>query len=271
MTLLVRDEEDILRANLDFHLARGVDRIVLMDNLSTDATRDIAREYERAGYLHYLFQRHDDYAQSAWVTEMARRACVDFGADWVINADADEFWLPHSGSLKDTLGALPEHVQAVSAPRINFVARTRSNGEPFWRRMNVRRASSLNYFDEPLSPKVAHRARADVVVAQGNHAVDFGGEPIKAEPAAIDILHFPVRSRAQYRNKIVKGGRAYARNTQLDENVGEAWRHLYAVYLEGRFDEECRRELLTDDEIAEGLQSGGLVEDNRLSLVMGAL
>lgn len=57
MTLLVRDEEDILRENLEFHLARGVDEIILMDNLSADGSASIAREYERAGVLRYMFSR----------------------------------------------------------------------------------------------------------------------------------------------------------------------------------------------------------------------
>ncbi len=104
MTLLVRDEQDILRENLDFHLANGVDEIILMDNRSVDGTAEIAREYERAGYLHYMFQPQDDYSQGRWVTQMARRAVDELRADWVINNDADEFWWPHSGSLKDALG-----------------------------------------------------------------------------------------------------------------------------------------------------------------------
>ena len=36
MTLLVRDEDDIIASNIDFHLNRGVDFIIAMDNLSVE-------------------------------------------------------------------------------------------------------------------------------------------------------------------------------------------------------------------------------------------
>ena len=47
MTLLVRDEEDVLAANLDFHFAQGVDFVIATDNLSVDRTPQILRDYER--------------------------------------------------------------------------------------------------------------------------------------------------------------------------------------------------------------------------------
>ena len=94
MTLLVRDEADIVSSNIDFHLDQGVDFIIATDNLSVDGTTDILRAYERRGVLHYIHQTDDDYAQHRWVTNMARLACTQFAADWVINNDADEFWCP---------------------------------------------------------------------------------------------------------------------------------------------------------------------------------
>ena len=96
MTLLVRDEQDIVRENLDFHLAQGVDQVIVTDNGSEDATVEILREYEARGVVRLLFEPTDDYSQGRWVTRMARLAAAE-GADWVINNDADEFWWPRAG------------------------------------------------------------------------------------------------------------------------------------------------------------------------------
>ena len=45
----------------------------------------------------------EDLRDGEWVTRMARLAATEFGADWVINSDADEFWWPRGGSLKHVL------------------------------------------------------------------------------------------------------------------------------------------------------------------------
>src|SRR5262245_51551113 len=106
MTLLVRDEQDILRANIEYHLAQGVDSFIVTDNRSVDATARILKDYEARGKLRYIFEASDDYNQYAWVTRMARLAYSDLGADWVINSDADEFWWPKHGTLRDTFAGV---------------------------------------------------------------------------------------------------------------------------------------------------------------------
>ena len=122
MTLLARDEADIIGANIDFHFGQGVDLIIAMDNLSVDDTAKILRDYERRGLVHYLSQPEDNYMQHRWVTGMARLAFAKFGADWVINSDADEFWCPDAGDLKQTLKAIPPRYDAVEVERSNSLA-----------------------------------------------------------------------------------------------------------------------------------------------------
>lgn len=49
MTLLVRDEQDIIRENIEFHLSQGVSFFIVTDNLSADGTAAILKEYEEMG------------------------------------------------------------------------------------------------------------------------------------------------------------------------------------------------------------------------------
>ena len=118
MTLLVRNEEDILALNLDFHLNQGVNLIIVMDHLSDDGTRDILEDYAKQGVVEILEQTNPGYYQGRWVTEMARRACTIHAADWIINGDADEFWFPVEGTLHSTLVATKSDI--MSLKRYNF-------------------------------------------------------------------------------------------------------------------------------------------------------
>ena len=53
----------------------------------------------------------DDLRQSEWVTRMARLAATEFAADWVFNADADEFWCARGGQLPRALRGDPGAVR----------------------------------------------------------------------------------------------------------------------------------------------------------------
>jgi glycosyltransferase involved in cell wall biosynthesis len=256
MTLLVRDEEDILRENLDFHLAQGVDEVIVTDNGSEDGTLEIVRSYEADGVAKLLLEPTDDYSQGRWVTRMARLAAEE-GADWVINSDADEFWWPRTGTLKSTFEALGADVGVLVAHRTNFVPRPQDEG-PFWERMTLRERESLNPLGKPLPPKLAHRADPEITVAQGNHKVEDVSLGERLDDGSIEILHFPMRSYAQFENKIMKGGRAYARNRELPERMGRTWRRLYETWEQGGL-----RAHYDASVVAEGVRDD-LVEDTRL-------
>jgi hypothetical protein len=110
MTLKVRDEEDVIEDNLRFHRALGVDFFVVTDNGSVDRTPEILARYEDAGLARVLRDESGDLRTlgAEWYTRMGRMAATEYGADWVIHNDADEFWWPLSGNLKQALAAVPE-------------------------------------------------------------------------------------------------------------------------------------------------------------------
>jgi hypothetical protein len=263
MTLLVRDEEDVLAANIEFHLAQGVDFFLITDNNSEDATAEIIRNYENRGIARYIYEDNDDYNQSAWVTRMARLAAADHGADWVINNDADEFWWPHTGDLKKTFSDISAEQGIVIAPRHDFVALNKET-DIFFRDMVYRKKVSLNALGKPLPPKVAHRADPQVEVAQGNHWATLADEYGIAEDL-IDIFHFPLRSYAQFTNKIIKGGQAYERNTTHSANAGDTWRKLYKEYQRNGLTDYYRKQSFSPRQIEHGLRKGSLISDRRLA------
>ena len=51
MTLLARNEADIIDAHVAFHLNAGVDLILAIDNGSEDATTEILESYARDGHV----------------------------------------------------------------------------------------------------------------------------------------------------------------------------------------------------------------------------
>ena len=123
MTLLARDEADIVDAQIAFHLHAGVDFVVATDNGSSDGTTEILERYEQAGVLRLLREPTDDMRQKEWVTRMARLAATEHDADWVLHADADEFWWPRAGTLRDVLAVVPERYGIVRGCWRHFLPR----------------------------------------------------------------------------------------------------------------------------------------------------
>ncbi|MCW2924727.1 MAG: hypothetical protein JWM98_2131 [Thermoleophilia bacterium] len=271
MTVLVRNEADILEANLAFHRNAGIDFFIVTDNRSTDATPDILRRWEARGLVRVIVEEDDTYAQGAWVTRMARLAATEHDATWVVNADADEFFLPRRGSIPDALATLPAGVGQVLASRVDFPATQESerliaSGVPFWRAMQVRDVTSTSSLGVPLPPKVVHRADPEVIVEQGNHAVRSPAWP--APPSGrspFTVLHFPERCFAQLDSKIRLGGAAYARNTTLDPSVGSTWRALYEVQTAGGLRARYDAALPAEETLRAGIEAGSYVLDRRLA------
>jgi hypothetical protein len=168
MTLVVRDEEEILETNIDYHLNQGVDFVIATNHGSRDRSGDILAHYARTGKALVIDDDAAGHHQSRRVSRMARLAFERYDADWLIHNDADEFWWPLLGSLRDVFAAMPPYYGQLEVPRSNFLP-LRGSCELFQEVMVIRESESLNLVDGRLESKVAHRPAADVVVAPGNH------------------------------------------------------------------------------------------------------
>ena len=273
MTLLVRNEADIVEAQLAFHLNAGVDVVVATDNGSDDGTLEILERYERAGHLHLLREVSEGMRQSEWVTRMARLAATELEADWVINSDADEFWWPRGGTLKDVLVAVPERFGIVRGAWRHFVPRP-DDERSFAERMTVRLSAPASPGDKATiyhaHQKVAHRAEPDVVVAEGNHDATAGCGllPLRGW-YPIEVLHFSFRSLAQF---VAKTTRAYEARTR-DGLARETLHHFlaYEAWRTGRAAEYYGGFVADGAALAAGLENGTLAVDTRLRDALRAI
>jgi hypothetical protein len=237
-----------------------VDFIVASDNGSTDGTTEILERYARDGYLLRL-ELPDPFSQIEVVTQMARLAAARFGADWVINSDADEFWWARTGTLKEVLGAVPARFGSVRGMWRNFVARPEQPGS-FAERMRFRSQRTTPGV-HPFNPhfKTIHRGSPDVEVGGGNHDVAGRGLTPLAGWYPVDVLHFPIRSLEQFERK-------FMRWWQITAVDGEASNPYYNevrdAHREGRITELYEPFVVDDEQLASGLEAGTLIEDTRL-------
>ena len=262
MTLLVRDEGDILREHLDYHLNAGVDLVVATDHRSQDGTTELLQSYAREGVLILLREDGEFAQQAAWQTRMARLAASEYGADWIIHSDADEFWWPRGASLKDALTPVPHRFGVVYGLMQNFVPHLESHGW-FVERMTVRLAGAAP-INDPATPfrpvtKVAHRGDPRVVMQKGGGHQVFGveGDSLRAWHP-FEVLHFPFRSREQSVTKYRKTWTGWERNLRGD------LARARSASDQGRIDAMWTRIALDDAAVRRGLEAGWLVVDVRL-------
>ena len=239
VTAMIRDEADIIRQWLDYHVAQGVDAILITDNGSTDGTTEILQEYADRGIVDL---RHDPVQrkqQGSIVTAMARDAHTVHGADWVVNADADEFLSAVDRTLRltDVFARLDPAIRSFSVPVVNLVGPIAWYGAGIdrltWRdeRSNAD-LQQVGVLAQP-TPNAVHVGTADVVVAQGNHMVSIGSEGAPPAELALEVLHLPWRSWAQFRHKVDISGRAYEANPTLRPSPNHHGMRDYARHLEG--------------------------------------
>lgn len=286
MTLLVRNEADIIAHNLDYHLARGVDHVIATDNASDDGTTEILEAYARQGVLTLQHEPSDAYEQDVWITRMAHQARETCHADWILNNDADEFWEPFAGDLKQALVGI--ETPMLSCPRRNMITAFEWLGRSAWYENLVYAADpqlpmpklddllkdplGAPYFYFRLPPKVLVCAHGLERIPRGGHSAVFKDRSAKSQRGAIQIHHFPIRNRDAFARTVKRIGEAVNRKPDLPTTVSWKYRRWLAMTeRHGTIDAALQEALPDAERLQADLEAGRLVESHDMMRQLSAL
>ena len=240
---MVKDEADIIAASIT-RMAAQCDDVLVIDNGSTDGTRDLLDTLP--------CQVFDDPDRAYWqetkITGLAHLA-ADMGATWVVPFDADEVWQAKGGTLAEVLPGMRCHV--ARAVWVDYVPTAADQpGHPFqvmgYRR---RRPNRLQ--------KVAARTDPALTIAMGNHEAHYGRQ-VRHQRALV-ARHFPIRSPEQWISKI-RNGWAALQLTDLPDDQGHHWRR-YGKVLDAEGPDGLRKLYQSEIYIARPQSDRTLVHD----------
>ena len=259
MTLLARDEADVVDAWLRYHLARGVDLVLATDHRSCDGTSQILHEHARGGRVVVFREEAEELRQDEWTTRMSRLAATQYGAEWVIPERRRRVLVAPRGHVRGGARGCPPSLRCRPRAHAPFRAASRQQ-------VAVRAArfpcACLDRSREPVPrPGQGHPSGCPRRAARLRQPRRRGARPPRrARLVPLRGAAFPSGSVAQLQAKFVD-------RPSLGQHITRARELLLADGLD-RF----LAETLVDDEAAEfGVRDGSLVRDTRLRNALRAL
>ena len=236
---MLRNEVDIAGLTVLHHLSQGLDRILVLDNGSTDGTEEVLRQLAEEDDRIRWTRDDSPFDQAGIMTELAREAYHQ-GADWVLPFDADEFWWTRNGHVRRVLA--DSQAGSLGARVVNFVqARSQYESTPealltMTRRVlepfpigllfdDLFRAHKVSFVQRQGARKRIFRPSAEVELKRGNHRVlNVRGTPASSEQ--IVCLHAPLRSRAQLQLRAERHHRLEEAGISASDNKSLYWANI---------------------------------------------
>lgn len=257
MSLLVKNEADIIKENIISHAQLGVDSFVIIDNGSTDGTDEIIESLSKDYPIHIISRPVTDYRQSDWRTEMAFIAKKIFSADWVISNDADEFWIPNNDNIKSELSRWGS---VILANRYDMQLTQDYQGKPFFHN-DYRTNHPIDYTKDSILTdtnysvqlskihgKVLVNTHGLIRVKGGNHRAWHVWQKLNQKKSSnITVYHYPIRSWELFVKNIEN------RKILLENGVskmGDHYRRWVSAYNERRLEDEWEKLMLSDNDVS---------------------
>jgi hypothetical protein len=246
-----------------------MDRIVIIDHCSDDATRESLRALQNFLSDKIVVYRVDDSRYLQEATSALVMALVDADSfDWVYVFDADEFvLLPPEMKLGELLSRVPPDVEAVRYEIHQWVAPTDFNDLDIAEYSRIRCRSvannftklagedlgdeieygSINFFDLPFPSKVIVRGKWAHALAAGAHLIreETGIVEMTMDASTLRVGHVPLLSRRRLALKSEQG----AALIRAGFDPGHGWQSqmIYRLHIAETIDDFWRNHSVTND------------------------
>jgi len=207
LLLVTQNEAELLRWNLQHHLAWGVDHIAVGDNNSSDDTPDVVRELGDS----VSYQRFDDFHDR----QLVRTAMLDdlrsrHSVEWAGVADTDEFfWSPGTDMPGLLAGAVDDAVAVNFEMKLFLPTALDHSGLPVFMAREHRSASSASPLHTSYSVgKTFYRSSwlTDVIDEHWDRRVPHPVVRVDAlgdQPDAA-VHHYMVQDEEQFVQKVTR-------------------------------------------------------------------
>jgi len=270
MVILVKNEIDIIEKNIDFHVKKGVDNFVIMDNNSTDGTRELLEELKKK-YEITIIDEKGTYSQAKWMTKLVHIAKNKYNSTWVIPNDADEFWIPKKEDLKKSL---PYNSSVLTINRYNILLYEGLNNvfDSEYKIVNpiIYNKETQLYGENicmqlvKISPKVIVKPKGLLWLRGGNHKalhiLNFRDYFRKYEKIKrylnIEVNHFPIRSFEQFKKNIENRVKLLEKKATM----GPHYKRWVRLYKEGKLEKEYYENIVVKQKYLPTLEKVGIIE-----------
>lgn len=270
MSILIKDEVDVIEKNIRTHAKMGVDSFVIMDNNSQDGTKELLEKL-KSEFEMIILHENGIFNQKKWMTRLAFEAKRKYKSDWIINSDSDEFWIPNDGnSLKKSLmfkGGM------LWIERSNMLPPLESKNNP-----NIWHCSELEVRNQILFRDGGYVSEASIILGKigrkvivnphglyqinsGNHSAEHIAIWKKHQSDKIRVYHYPIRSFEQFYKRVKTRKEVLDKDSSV--KLGNHERRWKKMFEDGTLEEEYEKFLYNNEE-TKTLEKAGIVVHNIL-------
>jgi hypothetical protein len=233
---MVKNEADIIEAFVRHNIVY-LDHMDIIDNNSTDGTRDILAALQKEGLPVTI---HDDpvfgYFQAQKTTALFHKVVPTHHPDIVFLLDADEFIIAESRSLIDVVLSQIPNGNIGLIPWNTYVPCPDITGgliQDVLRQVTHKREKEFSYAKCVIS--LSSIDTSSLLIGQGNDrvSIEVGKYVSWVGIPGVSLGHFPVRSLEQITSKVVNGWIAYIDRGYAIGEEGYQWKILYDKIVHG--------------------------------------